>query len=116
MLADGVEAAARALDNPNHKRLESLIEGIVADRMADGQLDESGLTFADLNRIKETFLTVLMGFYHIRVKYPGDEAEADSDSEMAGRKIAAENESSPTNGETTHPSDSEGDQVPKTVD
>lgn len=73
MLADSVEAAARTIENPNHKRLETLIDSIVQDRMQDGQLDESGLTFSDLNKIKETFLTVLLGFYHLRVKYPGDE-------------------------------------------
>jgi hypothetical protein len=26
--------------------------------------------------VKETFLMVLMGFYHLRVKYPGDEEAA----------------------------------------
>ena len=72
MLADGVEAAARALDKPTHKRLEGLINSIVDVRMDDGQLDECTLTFADLKRIKESFLTILMGVYHVRVKYPGD--------------------------------------------
>ncbi len=75
MLADSVEAAARTIENPNHKRLETLIDSIVQDRMQDGQLDESGLTFSDLNKVKETFLTVLLGFYHLRIRYPGDEVE-----------------------------------------
>lgn len=77
MLADSVEAAARALDNPSHKRLESLIDFIFETRMEDGQLDESGLTFADLNVVKDTFLKVLRGFFHARVKYPGDDENSE---------------------------------------
>ncbi len=48
MLADSVEAASRSLDKPTPKRLDSLINGIVAARLADGQLDESTLTFSDV--------------------------------------------------------------------
>ncbi len=80
MLADTVEAAARSLSNPTHKRLEGLIDSLIESKIEDGQLDESGLTFANLNQIREVFLTVLMGFYHVRVKYPGDETSDESAS------------------------------------
>lgn len=73
MLADSVEAASRSLDKPTPRRLRALIDGIVAARVADGQLDESALTFADLSRIKDTFHTLLCGIYHFRVKYPDQE-------------------------------------------
>ena len=72
MLADSIEAASRSMVSPNHKRLQQLIDSIVDARREDGQLDSADLTFADLNRIKETLLNVLMGIYHVRVKYPGD--------------------------------------------
>lgn len=75
MLADSVEAASRTLENPTHKRLENLIEALVEARREDGQLDETELTFADLRVIKESFLSVLLGTYHVRVRYPGDESE-----------------------------------------
>ncbi len=74
MLADSVEAASRSLEKPTPRRLESLIDGIVESRIEDGQLDQSSLTFSDLARIKETFLNLLCGIYHFRVKYP-DQAE-----------------------------------------
>ena len=80
MLADSVEAASRSLDKPTPKRLEVLIDGIVAARLADGQLDESSLTFADVSRIKEAFLTLLCGIYHFRVKYPDQDDEDDGAS------------------------------------
>ncbi|NNF03129.1 MAG: HDIG domain-containing protein, partial [Rhodothermales bacterium] len=73
MLADSVEAASRTLENPTHKRLENLIDSIVDARRDDGQLDETNLTFAEIDVIKDAFLNVLMGIYHVRVKYPGDE-------------------------------------------
>ena len=74
MLADGVEAASRALDNPTHKRLSGVIEGIVEARREDGQLDVTNLTFTDLNTIKESMLSVLTGIYHVRLKYPEEES------------------------------------------
>jgi len=70
MLADGVEAASRSLSDPTHKRLEALIDMIIKARIEDGQLDDTHLTFRDLKQIKETFLSLLLGVYHIRVKYP----------------------------------------------
>ena len=80
MLADSVEAASRSLDKPTPKRLESLIDGIVAARLADGQLDESALTFSDVSRIKEAFHTLLCGIYHFRVKYPDQDDDDDGAS------------------------------------
>lgn len=76
MLADGIEAASRALENPSHKRLEGLIDAIVQARLEDGQLDNTNLTFRELNTIKESMLSVLTGIYHVRVKYPEDESPA----------------------------------------
>ncbi|MDX1546268.1 MAG: HDIG domain-containing protein [Rhodothermales bacterium] len=73
MLADGVEAASRSLSEPTHKRLDALIDMIIKARIEDGQLDDTDLTFRDLRQIKETFLALLLGIYHIRVKYPGQE-------------------------------------------
>lgn len=75
MLADSVEAASRTLTNPTHKRLETLIDMIMQLRRDDGQLDDTDLTFRDLTRIKQTFLTMLLGIYHLRLKYPGQELE-----------------------------------------
>ncbi|OZC02277.1 HD family phosphohydrolase [Rubricoccus marinus] len=78
MLADSVEAASRSLQKPNPRRLRSLVEAIFASRVADGQLDDTDLTFSDLAKIRETFHTLLCGIYHFRVKYPGQESEDES--------------------------------------
>ena len=45
MLADSVEAAVRSLKYSGHGRLEAQVRKIVNDRLEDGQLEESELTF-----------------------------------------------------------------------
>jgi putative nucleotidyltransferase with HDIG domain len=81
MLADSVEAASRSLDDPSPRRLENLIELIFSERIDDGQLDNTDLTFQDLRLIKDTFLKMLLGIYHVRVKYPDQEEEQESEVE-----------------------------------
>lgn len=77
MLADSVEAASRSLDDPSPRRLENLLELIFRERIDDGQLDNTDLTFRDLRLIKDTFLKMLLGIYHVRVKYPDQEEETE---------------------------------------
>jgi putative nucleotidyltransferase with HDIG domain len=73
MLADGIEAAARTLEDPTPNRLREVIHKIASTVVLDGQLDECDLTFADLERIEEAFLRTLTSMYHHRVDYPGFE-------------------------------------------
>ncbi|MDX1639671.1 MAG: HDIG domain-containing protein, partial [Balneolaceae bacterium] len=77
LLADGVEAASRAMKDPNYQKLENLVNKMVDDRVNEGQLSKCPLTFQDLRSIKETFLNILMGIYHSRVEYPDDKQKQD---------------------------------------
>ncbi|NTW05776.1 MAG: HDIG domain-containing protein, partial [Peptococcaceae bacterium] len=70
MLADSVEAAVRSMQNRTHGRIEGLVRKILRDKLLDGQLDECDLTFKDLEKIAQAFLTVLSGIFHSRVEYP----------------------------------------------
>lgn len=70
MLADSVEAAARAMKRPTPGRIESLVRRIIKERLEDGQLDESPLTLKDLHLIGDAFINVLNGIYHQRIEYP----------------------------------------------
>ena len=79
LLADGVEAASRAMKDPNYQKLENLINKLVDDRVYEGQLSKTPLTFQDLRVIKETFLNILVGIYHSRVEYPDDKKGKDSE-------------------------------------
>ncbi len=70
MLADSVEGATRALDEPNPAKIEDLVRKIINNKFIDGQLDECHLTLKDIEKISQTFTRVLSAMYHSRVKYP----------------------------------------------
>ena len=70
MLADGVEAAARALPEPSADRIRELVERIVQQRLEHGQLRDAPLTMRQLEIVKEEFARVLLGMYHGRIDYP----------------------------------------------
>lgn len=70
MLADSVESATRALQDPTPERIRGLIDSIVEGKIAQGQLDDAPLTLQELSRIKEQFAKALSGVYHHRIDYP----------------------------------------------
>ena len=76
MLADSVEAAVRSLKSPTPGRVEGLVRKVIKDKLLDGQLDESNLTFQDLHNIAQAFDKVLSGIFHNRVEYPEINPEA----------------------------------------
>lgn len=84
MLADEAEAASRANRPASVEEIETLVDAIIRNRMAEGQLDESDLTLRDLQKIKETFVSTLQGIYHPRIKYPEDRQEAEEREEGVG--------------------------------
>jgi cyclic-di-AMP phosphodiesterase PgpH len=75
LLADGVEAASRAMKEPNYNKLENLINRMVEDHIQDGQLSNCPLTFRQIQIIKKSFLNILVGVYHSRIEYPDDKKE-----------------------------------------
>jgi hypothetical protein len=84
MLADEAEAASRANRPASVDEIEELVESLVRNRMDNGQLDESDLTLRDLQKIEETFVSVLQGIYHPRIKYPEDAQEGRGRKEEIG--------------------------------
>ena len=55
MLADSVEAAVRAMQNPTRRKIQGVIQEIIKQKIEDGQLDESDLTQGDLHKIRDSF-------------------------------------------------------------
>lgn len=70
MLADTCEAAVRAMRPASREELELLVNRLIDERVANGELDESDLTFRELQIVKNVFLQVLQGVHHPRIKYP----------------------------------------------
>ena len=70
MLADSVEGATRALDDPDPGRIEETVKKIINNKFIDGQLDECNLTLKEIEKISQTFIRILCAMYHTRIKYP----------------------------------------------
>lgn len=73
MLADSIEAAVRAMENPTRRKIQGVIQEIIQQKVQDGQLDESALTQGDLHKIRESFDQSLLGLVGHRIRYPGSE-------------------------------------------
>ncbi len=73
MLADGCESAVRSIADPDTKKVENMINNIFNSRLKEAQLDESPITFSDLSKMKEAFLSILISQHHRRIKYPKQE-------------------------------------------
>ena len=73
MMADALEGASRAVFNeedPSPEKIHAVVERVVGEKVADGQLSASDLTLGDLTRVKEAFVEALVGHYHQRIPYP----------------------------------------------
>jgi len=75
MLADGVEAKARADRPKSEEEIERLVQWIINDRLQKGQLANTDLTLRDLSLVKQSFVNTLVNVYHPRLQYPGTAAE-----------------------------------------
>lgn len=72
MLVDGIEAASRSMKEKTHENLKTLIDSMIDKKIEDKQLDDSDLTFRDIDTIKRTLLEKLINIYHIRIEYPDE--------------------------------------------
>ena len=70
MLADGCEARVRSAEPASVEEIDRIIGEALKARLESGQLDDSDLTLRDLKEIHASFLSVLKGVFHPRVKYP----------------------------------------------
>ncbi len=91
MLADSCEAVVRATQPETHDEIDELVNGIVAERLSEGQLDECDITVAELQQVAASFRSTLRAVYHPRVEYldapepsANGSAEAGDDDKPSG--------------------------------
>ncbi len=70
MIADIVESTSKSLEDLDEEMIRTLIEDAIARLIREGQLDESPLSMADLQTIKNSMLPIIMGVYRKRLEYP----------------------------------------------
>ena len=75
MICEGIEAATRSIKEKTLNRISDMVDNIIKTRLDDGQLNECDLTLAEIGKIKEAILPILIGMYHVRVEYPDDTEE-----------------------------------------
>jgi putative nucleotidyltransferase with HDIG domain len=85
MLADGVEAKARAENPKNDEEIERLVRWVIENRLNQGQLDHVDLTLRDLDTIRRSFVSTLKGIYHPRISYPDMAEESESEQDEPQR-------------------------------
>jgi putative nucleotidyltransferase with HDIG domain len=70
LVADQVEAASKTLTDPTPARIQGMVQKIVNNIFADGQLDQCELTLKELHLIAKHCTKILSGIFHHRVQYP----------------------------------------------
>lgn len=70
LLADSVEAAARAMPKPISGKIEGVVRKIVKEKLNDGQLSNCDITLRELDKVSAIFVRILSGIYHTRIEYP----------------------------------------------
>lgn len=70
MICDGVEAASRSLKAYDEASISQLVEGIVASKIAEGQLSDADISLREINTVKAEIKSYLQQMYHSRVAYP----------------------------------------------
>jgi putative nucleotidyltransferase with HDIG domain len=94
MLADSLEAISRSGGGQTPPELEALVDRVIAERTAEGQLVDCELTLGDVERIRAVFKTALTGIYHPRVQYPTP-AGLDVNPAEAARRLAVVGDQQP---------------------
>lgn len=70
MMADAVEARSRSLQEYSEESIRQMVDQMIGLQMADGQLEETPLTFHDIQIAKQIFTKKLISMNHHRIAYP----------------------------------------------
>jgi hypothetical protein len=74
MLADSCESTVRARRPATRQEVAEIVHQVVQTRLAESQLDDSGLTLHDLKVIQRVFIDMLQSLHHPRINYPTSSA------------------------------------------
>ncbi len=70
MLADSCEAVIRAATDHSPTNIDDLVDNVLGERLAEGQLDDCEITLRELQVVGATFKATLRAVYHPRIEYP----------------------------------------------
>lgn len=90
MLADCVEAASHSIKEYTEKSISELVDKLINQKLADGDLSQSPLTFQEVDTIRELFKKRLMAIYHTRISYPSEKKEEEKEAAENAEKKETE--------------------------
>lgn len=70
MMADAVEARSRSLNEMTEEKISEMVEQMVGQQIADGELSDTPLSLKDVEDIKTIFKECLCSINHHRIAYP----------------------------------------------
>lgn len=70
MMADAVEASSRSLSEYTEESIQNLVNRMIDMQIAEGLLNDTPLTYRDVQDIKNVFSEKLKTMYHTRISYP----------------------------------------------
>ncbi|WMX12145.1 MULTISPECIES: HD family phosphohydrolase [unclassified Aureispira] len=73
MMADSLEAASKSLKSPTEEDINNLVENIIKGKITMGQLENTNLSFQELEEVKKVFKKLLKSMNHVRIAYPDEE-------------------------------------------
>jgi hypothetical protein len=82
MLADSCEATVRASADRSPERIRAIVEGVVRERVEEGQFDECDISLGNLRAVADSYVRTLTAVYHPRVEYPEP-----TERELASRRV-----------------------------
>ncbi len=85
MLTEAIEAGTRSIQNPTPQKLHQFIDMMFDKRLKDGQLDNCDLTIRELSQVREAFVPILFGMYHLRIEYP-DQGQSDKSEQKEWKR------------------------------
>ncbi len=80
MLADCVEATARAYESLSKKDIENIVSSSIEERLSDNQFKNANLSEAELAKIRRSIIESLNSIYHQRIKYQIEKVESNTDN------------------------------------
>ena len=70
MMADGVEAASRSLNEYTEESISQLVNKMIDGMVTEGYFTECPITFRDIMVAKQVLIERLRSIYHTRIRYP----------------------------------------------
>lgn len=87
-LADACEAACRSLGKPTPAKISAMVEDIFIKRWCGGQLRNSELSLAELDKIKACFITTLISINHGRIAYQPENINEATSEQLENPAVA----------------------------